>query len=139
MEHILIDAGKGGISSKTIVIIVVPTVVSVVIFSILCYCFICRSARKKYDTIEAEKGKILVPNLNDPLFLVTVMVFTITINVQWLKPFFFCAVESNITTEQSLQFDLATIQAATNNFSDHNKIGEGGFGAVYKVELYKCS
>ena len=129
MEHILIDAGKGGISSKTIVIIVVPTVVSVVIFSILCYCFICRSARKKYDTIEAEKGKILAPNLNDPLFLVTVMVFF----------FFFCAVEPDITTEQSLQFDLATIQAATNNFSDHNKIGEGGFGAVYKVELYKCS
>ena len=128
MEHILIDAGKGGISSKTIVIIVVPTVVSVVIFSILCYCFICRSARKKYNTIEAEKGKILAPNLNDPLFLVTVMAF-----------FFFCAVEPDITTEQSLQFDLATIQAATNNFSDHNKIGEGGFGAVYKVELYKCS
>ncbi|XP_027341656.1 cysteine-rich receptor-like protein kinase 10 [Abrus precatorius] len=38
-----------------------------------------------------------------------------------------------ITTEMnSLQFDLRTIQEATNKFSDDNKIGEGGFGAVYK-------
>ncbi|GLT31015.1 hypothetical protein SLA2020_057830 [Shorea laevis] len=32
----------------------------------------------------------------------------------------------------SLQYDLATIRTATNNFSDENKLGEGGFGAVYK-------
>ena len=38
---------------------------------------------------------------------------------------------------QSLQFDFGTLEAATNNFSDDNKIGEGGFGDVYKVELYK--
>jgi len=34
---------------------------------------------------------------------------------------------------QSLQYSLASIQAATNNFSDDNKVGEGGFGDVYKV------
>ncbi|XXG71334.1 hypothetical protein AAC387_Pa07g0617 [Persea americana] len=33
---------------------------------------------------------------------------------------------------ESLQFDLGTIRAATNNFSDANKLGQGGFGAVYK-------
>lgn len=38
-----------------------------------------------------------------------------------------------ITPEMnSLQFDLATIQVATNKFSEDNKIGEGGFGEVYK-------
>ena len=30
-------------------------------------------------------------------------------------------------------YDLATIKAATNDFSAANKLGEGGFGAVYKV------
>jgi hypothetical protein len=35
-----------------------------------------------------------------------------------------------------LQFDLATIEAATNHFSDDNKLGEGGFGAVYKVNYW---
>ncbi|KAL1169916.1 hypothetical protein V6Z11_A05G178600 [Gossypium hirsutum] len=32
-------------------------------------------------------------------------------------------------------FNLATIQAATNNFSRENKLGEGGFGPVYKGEM----
>jgi hypothetical protein len=37
-----------------------------------------------------------------------------------------------MTTVESLQFDFATIEAATNKFSnDHNKIGEGGFSTVY--------
>lgn len=30
-------------------------------------------------------------------------------------------------------FDIETISAATNNFSLNNKIGQGGFGIVYKV------
>ncbi|KAK8675360.1 hypothetical protein V6N13_033429 [Hibiscus sabdariffa] len=30
-------------------------------------------------------------------------------------------------------FDLSTIAAATNNFSSDNKLGQGGFGLVYKV------
>ena len=30
-------------------------------------------------------------------------------------------------------FSLATIATATNNFSINNKLGEGGFGLVYKV------
>ncbi|KAL2324331.1 hypothetical protein Fmac_023389 [Flemingia macrophylla] len=34
-----------------------------------------------------------------------------------------------------LQLDFATIVAATNNFSDENKLGQGGFGPVYKGTL----
>lgn len=30
-------------------------------------------------------------------------------------------------------FDFSTIVMATNNFSDENKVGQGGFGCVYKV------
>jgi hypothetical protein len=32
-------------------------------------------------------------------------------------------------------FDLGTIAAATDGFSIDNKLGEGGFGPVYKVAL----
>ncbi|RDY07265.1 Cysteine-rich receptor-like protein kinase 25, partial [Mucuna pruriens] len=36
------------------------------------------------------------------------------------------------STIKPLQFNLAIIGAATNNFSQENKIGKGGFGEVYK-------
>ena len=32
-------------------------------------------------------------------------------------------------------FDFATISKATNHFSIYNKLGEGGFGLVYKVRI----
>ena len=32
-------------------------------------------------------------------------------------------------------FDLATIVKATNDFSIDNKLGQGGFGPVYKVNM----
>ena len=34
-----------------------------------------------------------------------------------------------------LIFDLSCIIAATNNFSLTNKLGQGGFGSVFKVQL----
>ncbi|XP_045815187.1 putative receptor-like protein kinase At4g00960 [Trifolium pratense] len=40
-----------------------------------------------------------------------------------------------IPTLESLQFNLATLEAATNQFSFQNKIGSGGFGQVYKGVL----
>ncbi|GKC26439.1 kinase RLK-Pelle-DLSV family protein, partial [Tanacetum coccineum] len=33
---------------------------------------------------------------------------------------------------KSLQYDFCKVQVATNDFSEHNKLGRGGFGAVYK-------
>ncbi|CAF2130845.1 BnaA03g45760D [Brassica napus] len=41
----------------------------------------------------------------------------------------------DITTAGSLQFDFKVIEAATDNFSICNKLGEGGFGKVYKGTL----
>ena len=53
--------------------------------------------------------------------------------------------ENNVMIDQNIEdqsedlgvpfFSLATIATATNNFSSTNKLGEGGFGLVYKVNL----
>ncbi|XP_039822892.1 cysteine-rich receptor-like protein kinase 6 [Panicum virgatum] len=45
---------------------------------------------------------------------------------------------SNTDSMQSVNLpllDLSTLKVATENFSERNKIGEGGFGAVYKGKL----
>lgn len=45
-------------------------------------------------------------------------------------------VDKNEGKQEDLElpfFDLATLVKATNNFSIENKLGEGGFGPVYKV------
>ncbi|GKV41743.1 hypothetical protein SLEP1_g49239 [Rubroshorea leprosula] len=51
------------------------------------------------------------------------------------KKFHAEAVDDEIQSVESLQFDFNIIRDATNNFSDENKLGQGGFGAVYKGRL----
>ncbi|XP_029126511.1 cysteine-rich receptor-like protein kinase 10 isoform X2 [Cajanus cajan] len=43
--------------------------------------------------------------------------------------------EEEIKIAESLQFKLDTIRVATGDFSDSNKLGQGGFGAVYWGKL----
>ncbi|XP_062011413.1 cysteine-rich receptor-like protein kinase 10 isoform X6 [Rosa rugosa] len=48
--------------------------------------------------------------------------------------------ENHDTSEEvsfvdSLQYDFENIRSATDDFSDENKLGQGGFGAVYKGRL----
>ena len=53
--------------------------------------------------------------------------------------------ENNVMIDQNIEdqsedlgvpfFSLTTIATATNNFSSTTKLGEGGFGLVYKVNL----
>lgn len=40
-----------------------------------------------------------------------------------------------LSTVESLQYDFDKIRVATNDFADANKLGEGGFGAVYHVRI----
>jgi hypothetical protein len=48
-----------------------------------------------------------------------------------------CLVGHESTTLEGLQFEMAVIRTATDNFSHENKIGEGGFGEVYKVRKHE--
>ncbi|GAB4831036.1 Cysteine-rich receptor-like protein kinase [Ancistrocladus abbreviatus] len=74
-----------------------------------------------------------------PLLLISWCVFLIlrrrakrrcnTLNAQ-LESF-----DIELLTVDSLQYDWSTLRAATNNFSNSNKIGKGGFGIVYKGTL----
>ncbi|KAL6282796.1 hypothetical protein ACE6H2_013725 [Prunus campanulata] len=41
----------------------------------------------------------------------------------------------HVSLVESLQYDFETIRSATDDFSDANKLGRGGFGAVYKGRL----
>ena len=41
----------------------------------------------------------------------------------------------DIQSIDSLIIDISTLRAATENFDEANKLGEGGFGSVYKVRL----
>ncbi|KAI9074079.1 hypothetical protein K1719_043971 [Acacia pycnantha] len=93
------DSGKGGISSKTIVAIVVPISVAALIFIVgMCY-LIKRILRNKYDSDLEGKSASDFSNLS------------------------------------SLQYEFATLEAATNMFSAYNILGEGGYGQVYKGVL----
>ncbi|KAK9681668.1 hypothetical protein RND81_10G018900 [Saponaria officinalis] len=42
---------------------------------------------------------------------------------------------NDMEAAESLKFDISTIRSATNSFSDSNKLGEGGFGEVFKGRL----
>ncbi|CAH8359056.1 unnamed protein product [Eruca vesicaria subsp. sativa] len=96
----------GGNSTVLVIAIVVPIIVVALLF-IACYCFLAKRAKKTNGTSSAFDVKHL--NVNSE--------------------------RDDITTAEPLQLDYRSIQTATNDFAECNKIGEGGFGEVYKGTL----
>ncbi|XP_057513734.1 cysteine-rich receptor-like protein kinase 25 [Actinidia eriantha] len=109
--------GNGGNNTTTIVAIVVP--VFTVVFALFGF-FFYRSRRLKVQ--EGTSQVILLNNLEGKT------------RMQRMEEGLDDKGEDDDGGEMHY-FNLTTIQIATNNFSDANKLGEGGFGPVYKGKL----
>ncbi|KAG5622806.1 hypothetical protein H5410_008024 [Solanum commersonii] len=98
--------GKADKTPRTTTIIVVLTV-TVVIF-IVCIPVILMKRRKRKLVNKREITTMLVKGIRD---------------------------DDTSSSAESLQYEFSTIRAATDNFSNDNKLGQGGFGPVYKGKL----
>ncbi|CAL8164020.1 unnamed protein product [Prunus armeniaca] len=87
--------------------IVIIIVVPIVVSVVLIVIFFCICLRVRRTKKKLETGK-LIPGSDDT---------------------------DEIRSAESLQFDLATIRVSTDDFSEANKLGEGGFGSVYRGRL----
>ncbi|BAT93996.1 hypothetical protein VIGAN_08055800 [Vigna angularis var. angularis] len=88
-------------------------------------------------------GKSNRPQPVNAKYVVPVLVFTgmlificIYLRVRKSRKYSEAKVDDEIIQLESSRFDLDTIRVATNNFSDENKLGQGGFGPVYKGTLF---
>ncbi|KAI8525201.1 hypothetical protein RHMOL_Rhmol13G0210800 [Rhododendron molle] len=103
------------------IIAIVVLIGVTIILSMAAFCFLTRRAKKTYNLLREDNVELLASMKQESLE--TAGIFD---NLLQIK------VGEDISSVQSLQYDLGTIQAATNNFSEDHKIGEGGFGQVYK-------
>ncbi|WOL12990.1 hypothetical protein Cni_G21759 [Canna indica] len=102
-----------------------------------------RLAASELEALGANSGKRKI----DKIVFITVPVGTVVLICLFLLLWLKCKRKRQgkiktsfyeINEEDELElplFDILTIRTATNNFSDENVIGEGGFGPVYKGQL----
>ncbi|XP_076945769.1 cysteine-rich receptor-like protein kinase 15 [Bidens hawaiensis] len=94
--------GKKNNTTRTVIIVTIIVIVTVIIIASLC--IIMRFRKKKEQMTSSPAPQ-------------SIQTDTTTID---------------IGTAESLQYDFSTVKAATNDFSEENKLGRGGFGTVYK-------
>ncbi|CAL9077251.1 unnamed protein product [Musa acuminata var. zebrina] len=106
-NHFLFFVGKSKNTSRTVLIISIPIAASAVLIVAICL-WIRRSKpiKRKLRKLQNHVESVVAGRNYE-----------------------------EVRRVESLLFDLATLRSATNNFSDANKLGEGGFGPVYKGTL----
>ncbi|KAK9127510.1 hypothetical protein Syun_016307 [Stephania yunnanensis] len=77
---------------------------------------------------------VAIPTVIGAIFFIAVVVYLLIIRKREKKAKMSDA-DHEMGNGESLQFDLDMIKVATGDFSSANKLGEGGFGAVYKGAL----
>ncbi|XP_015882302.2 cysteine-rich receptor-like protein kinase 44 [Ziziphus jujuba] len=100
--------GKKSNTTQTIIFIVVPVAVSVVLIISICAYLRLRKAKRNG---KRRHFNLFKPGSTEP------------------------EEGDEIATAESLQYDFNTIRVATENFSAANKLGQGGFGPVYRGKL----
>ncbi|XP_062160662.1 cysteine-rich receptor-like protein kinase 25 isoform X2 [Alnus glutinosa] len=111
------DNGGGGGKNTTKIVVITVTSIAVVaaLLGFWYYSSFCRRKRNEEEEIMLGNGEALP-------------------SIYFMGGSIHARDQDNSTGEMHY-FDLSTMQAATNNFSDANKLGEGGFGPVYKGKL----
>ena len=84
------------------------------------------------DWVSFERGR--AGSLSLYLFLLIQISHAVMANFSKLFPSSFMMLTRSYS--DSMQFEFNTIRATTNNFSDANKLGKDGFGAVYRVRSH---
>ncbi|XP_021801241.1 putative receptor-like protein kinase At4g00960 [Prunus avium] len=95
----------GSKSNRSQTVIIIVVPIVVSMVLIVIYFCICLRVRRTKKKLETRK---LIPGSDDT---------------------------DEIGSVESLQFDLATIRVSTDDFSEANKLGQGGFGYVYRGRL----
>ncbi|XP_039131121.1 putative receptor-like protein kinase At4g00960 [Dioscorea cayenensis subsp. rotundata] len=100
--------GKSNKTATVIAAIAIPAVAAVVLLPVTCFCLRKRWVNKKRAKKINAKHRPVVLDGRD---------------------------EQELPDAESLLFDLVTLKEATDDFSEANKLGQGGFGPVYKGVL----
>ncbi|KAH7675711.1 Protein kinase-like (PK-like) protein [Dioscorea alata] len=100
--------GKSKKTATVIAAIGIPSVAAVVLLLVTCFCLRKRWVNKKNEKKINAKHRPVVLDGRD---------------------------EQELPDAESLLFDLVTLKEATDDFSEANKLGQGGFGPVYKGVL----
>ncbi|XP_039169837.1 cysteine-rich receptor-like protein kinase 14 [Eucalyptus grandis] len=69
------------------------------------------------------------------LFVLVIVSVCCLIRRRRSNPWMVSSAKDEVKTAESLQFKISEIRTATNSFAEGNKLGEGGFGKVYRGRL----